>query len=650
MKNYISFLSEDDKKLYELENINYSIKSAGRVDGILIRSDGTIILKKIPQKDLFLSFHFSFFYLQTVEQNNIIKIYNKNNEIGTIIIDQEHKEAVKTIKIPASAISNNELELKLKNNFSEKICSSVCVGISFSENEPRKELYNSIPIGIQGFTLSGAGCAWDLLSEFKNIDVDRSAEIHFFQYFSILYQKIMDNKIDNNTCLKEFIRAVYHFYDKHCLGEEIWSGYNEVFLKQMQGFFAEITGIKSEMENYISDPDFRFPQTINQLKENNNFSFVNIDLNEIIYSIDWNSFSRFYELAHIYITEWLGSFKGQQFKTLFHLPVRLKCNEAISLFGSDTKIICIYRDPRNQYIENRIIHPTIFKSPKTFIDFYKSHVATYINTKNKNILAVRFEDLVNNYEKTVKKIIEFVGLNKKDHLYPKMYFNPNLSRRNLYLYKNYLYDKDVQIVAKELKEYCTNNISHNYFNFVKIRLFSNFAFSSRTKEQLSVQKKMLKIANRTNNDQIADKYYQHVYGTNVLDIQKFNIFYKAIKEKRQNIENNFMKYFIIFGSIIMTFLLIIGLGSNPKLSSVFQRYSILFFVLWIILSLLNKINLNNIQRHLNLLEYKQGINCKIHEKKQLKTPRFNLESVLANWQYAIYILVIITLLIITITI
>ena len=91
---------------------------------------------------------------------------------------------------------------------------------------------------------------------------------------------------------------------------------------------------------------------------------------------------------------------------------------------------------------------------ETFIKWYKyTREPRKTEQFNKdNVFFVRFEDLVYNYEETTKKIMDFVGLEKSQHAFPKKFFNPSVSKLNTKLWEKYK-TNDISLIEKELKEY-----------------------------------------------------------------------------------------------------------------------------------------------------------------------------------------------------
>ena len=134
--------------------------------------------------------------------------------------------------------------------------------------------------------------------------------------------------------------------------------------------------------------------------------------------------------------------------------------EIISQYFGNTKIVTSIRDPRDVYTSARL-YPSgdigfIPKDADLFVNYYKYFVERYDYKSNPNVLLIRFEDFVNNYNDVSEKIMSFVGLKDSEHINKFKYFNPEISKNNIGIYKNYKDQESIKIIEKELSEYCYN--------------------------------------------------------------------------------------------------------------------------------------------------------------------------------------------------
>ncbi|WP_198134600.1 sulfotransferase domain-containing protein [Shewanella denitrificans] len=91
-----------------------------------------------------------------------------------------------------------------------------------------------------------------------------------------------------------------------------------------------------------------------------------------------------------------------------------------------------------------------------FIQRQKTMRKIVSDKENGKVLRVNFEDLVFDYDKTVIKVVKFLGLELDEHKYKKEFFNPMCSIKNTKLWgkadKNIL--ANILKIEKSLPEYC----------------------------------------------------------------------------------------------------------------------------------------------------------------------------------------------------
>ena len=73
---------------------------------------------------------------------------------------------------------------------------------------------------------------------------------------------------------------------------------------------------------------------------------------------------------------------------------------------------------------------------------------------NENVLRLKFEDIVLNYENTLQEIFIFLGVDDKIHKKKQKYFIPNKSIKNIGLWRSNTDQKIINKIYKELNEFC----------------------------------------------------------------------------------------------------------------------------------------------------------------------------------------------------
>lgn len=118
------------------------------------------------------------------------------------------------------------------------------------------------------------------------------------------------------------------------------------------------------------------------------------------------------------------------------------------------KTIVVRRDPRDNFItinELKGIGRPVPTKVDDFILFYKKIVAETKLPDSENLLSINFEDLIYDYDQTVKRIENFVGI--KSHINKESFFIPNKSINNTQLVEIYpQYQKEICKIEEELQD------------------------------------------------------------------------------------------------------------------------------------------------------------------------------------------------------
>lgn len=121
-------------------------------------------------------------------------------------------------------------------------------------------------------------------------------------------------------------------------------------------------------------------------------------------------------------------------------------------FDDSFKVITVHRDCRDIYSLSKYFWskpPYGFSAPlptdiDRFADYWEKNT-TY--KEHKNLKRVQFEDLIYHYDETTAEIMEFLGLDEKDHIRKKQYFNPEFSIKNT---QSFLMNEETKLEAEEI--------------------------------------------------------------------------------------------------------------------------------------------------------------------------------------------------------
>lgn len=309
------------------------------------------------------------------------------------------------------------------------------------EIQKKNEAVYSQLIGIDGICAgSGSSAITDYLGEFSTctsiggVDENENParggengyEVDFFRdaHGVLELEKICD--FDNTriceTAIKEFIDLVEKNYTT------MNHFYNDTYLKNTQTFLHQL------LDLYFS----------------------------------WNSTNFFYvkklskeeyrAIAKKYILSILQTIPSKDNLVLDNIfSISNPQDKILSDYFGNYKLLVSIRDPRDLYTSARTYPPFDFgvvpKDPYVFIKYFKYKINLYNIKENKNLKLIQFEEFVQNYEKVSKEIRDFLGLNESDHIKKFEYFNPDISKNNVGIYKNYSDQESIKIIEEGLKDY-----------------------------------------------------------------------------------------------------------------------------------------------------------------------------------------------------
>ena len=132
--------------------------------------------------------------------------------------------------------------------------------------------------------------------------------------------------------------------------------------------------------------------------------------------------------------------------------------ERYKRYVNNLKVIVVDRDPRDIFLlEKEVWRGTV--APTNSVEEFCKWYRWTRNTAKKGIdgdtLFIQFEDLIYQYQTTVKTIEVFLDLKACDHVGIKSSFNPQKSINNTQLWNVYTqYSNEMQYIYEHLTEYC----------------------------------------------------------------------------------------------------------------------------------------------------------------------------------------------------
>lgn len=326
-----------------------------------------------------------------------------------------------------------------------------------------------IPTGYMG---SGSSAITNLVSEFENVNNSHNSFEYIFLHcpngvFDLEDKLLMgNNSIRSDEAIHSFLNTMKDLYDKKFW----WPGnYKNIvgndFYKEVERYIDELIDIKTNSYWHYQEN----PNKVMQLK-----TFINVltkkfikrefikkplKYNKILLS--YKSPKEFYEITKRFINNVLDMIDSNDQDILLdqlllpHNLFRMK-----NYFGDEVKVIVVERDPRDMFILNKYAWaPKNISVPysldvKEFCKQYKKLRGMENKDVGKNVLRIKFEDLVYDYEKTKNKVIKFLGYKPSQHINKFKRFSPELSMRNTQVFNSSKeYQKEINYIEKELNDF-----------------------------------------------------------------------------------------------------------------------------------------------------------------------------------------------------
>lgn len=313
---------------------------------------------------------------------------------------------------------------------------------------------------ILGYGWSGSSAVFDLLNEYENVD---SIPIEFriikdpYGLMDLRYNLISRwDPLNVDKCIKNFIwhaKYLNQKVDKFHFGLGYSSVLGPSFKEATDVFLKSI--IKLNYSGYWFFFDYESGFKLIKKKVLRRLHFKKAE--ETMYYSDVNS-QQFDECCKEYIDNIFKDYCKKDFLILDQAIPAQYPNEAKHFF-KDFKVIIVDRDPRDVFCDlindGGLIGQELRKTNNVdfFVDWFLKYRKKYQETDDTNIKRISFEELVENYDKTVEDIENFIGLNSTMHLNKKKYFDPDKSIHNIGLWKSYNKRNQIEEIASRLSQY-----------------------------------------------------------------------------------------------------------------------------------------------------------------------------------------------------
>lgn len=315
-------------------------------------------------------------------------------------------------------------------------------------------------IGVCGYGFTGSGAVVDLLNEYSEPQVFRQAEIQEtfkidgLQDLEYHLVKQYSRHISGDAAIKRF-KEVRGFYSTPILKKTVnKKDYFKISDEYLSGLIqAEWFGVDN-IDYSSSNGIYNFIVLVLKKKwfplyeRITGKDFKHWPARKMYLSIEPEDF---YEKTKEY-TDKLMMAMGADLNRDIVLDQVFEGNRPQNSFPffRNPKAIVVDRDPRDVFMLARYGKKTAAEArfmPRMDVDaFIKYYQKLRLHTEDDSeyILHIKFEDLIYEYDSTIEKIERFTGY--KDHYRKQMYFKPEISICNTQIFKNPLYEKDIELV------------------------------------------------------------------------------------------------------------------------------------------------------------------------------------------------------------
>jgi hypothetical protein len=327
-------------------------------------------------------------------------------------------------------------------------------------------------LDLSGYSFTGKSAFNDLFCEFKSFhtqaynfefDLLRTKDGILDLYFSLIehwspvrsaesirqFQNVINAYKGNYTFLDRLLTTGRH-YDYKFPG---FTEESEAYLKDL------VDSLWHGQWPYAFEKKNKFD--ILRLKILYNLGFKNIFESEVYLSAPSKEF--FIQRTNQYLYNVLTSNIEVDTSVVVMNNVFEPFNPLLSMqFFDNAKSIIIDRDPRDIYLAaweyvnsdgSKGWRATLGKNVEDFVIRFKKY-RNKTSKEDKNVLKVNFEDLVLDYDKTLKKLYDFLQINDSLHIHKQKYFKPSSSSKGIQMWKNTHRKKEIEYISKNLSEYC----------------------------------------------------------------------------------------------------------------------------------------------------------------------------------------------------
>lgn len=325
-------------------------------------------------------------------------------------------------------------------------------------------------VSCAGFGGTGSSAITDLLSEFegfKGIGTFEFSLIHEVDGILDLKHFLIDDfhRLKSTEAIYRFeklinnVESIYKPYLGDDFRTESYKYIDSIIDFKWKGFWHQHLYRDSKLKSKLK---YKIPRKIQKeiqklFNKNSKYEYSQYYIkSDISYCIDKEKFLEETKKYINLLVNKLDRGNGYEYLVLDQLVAPYNIHN-YSQFFDDLHVIIVDRDPRDLYLLNKLYWKEGWipsHDVELFVKWFKS-IRENKRDNSENVKYIKLEDLIFDYEKTVKEITEFLGIDPSQHKDKLKYFNPNRSLKNCRLWENEkAYREDIKYIYNNLLSYC----------------------------------------------------------------------------------------------------------------------------------------------------------------------------------------------------
>ncbi len=334
-------------------------------------------------------------------------------------------------------------------------------------------------VDLSGYGASGKTALINVFQEFEGFFAP-----HYSFEFSLI--RIKDGLLDlenslcdswspsrGDTAIKKFRKLVRTIgYDPSrynipgrlaCNGMRYDHYFNGTFVKKTENYIDKLIELSYKSVSPYPFKNMSFPEV--QAKKIIAY-FVGMRAFEDNFYISINDKDKFYEITRLYLSDLFSCFDNNNVNTfcVYNACEPFNPTKPLKLLPNSKQII-VDRDPRDIYLAVQKSDYFVGKDHQAFsaVDELDKFVNRYrllrerslkVPKNSTNRLKIHFEELVLDYEKTLSTLYYFLDIDASVHINKSKYFDPDISKKGVGMWKNSNRKKEIDYIYNNLKEYC----------------------------------------------------------------------------------------------------------------------------------------------------------------------------------------------------